>query len=216
MFTGLIEETGVVANLTKTAEGAMLTITSDVIAVEAAVGDSVTVNGVCSTIVKKNGNSFNVEFSNQTLSLTNLGDLKSGIVVNLERALRLSDRLDGHLVSGHIDGLARLVNISKEGFSHKYTFSAKSELLKYMIDKGSVAINGISLTICDISSESFTVNIIPHTIENTNLRDLRAGASVNIEVDMVGKYIEKFLLTNDNKSVSRTIDEQFLYEKGFL
>jgi len=215
MFTGLIEETGKIKSVEKASNGTELTIASNLIAKECSIGDSVSLNGVCSTVMKKSGNSFSVEFSNHTLELTTFKNAKVGDILNLERAMKLSDRLNGHLVSGHVDGTAVVAAIS----DGEFTFSADAKLMKYIVFKGSVAVNGISLTVSEIGEAAFSVEIIPHTLLHTNLKNLKVGAHVNIETDLIGKYIEKFLLTNDNVSNMkdcRSINEQFLYEKGFL
>ncbi len=216
MFTGLIEEVAIIKSIEKTTQGAVFTFFAPTISIEIKIGDSVAVNGCCTTVTKKTTNTFTVEISNQTLCVSNFSLHKVDERVNLERAMKLSDRLNGHLVSGHIDGTAKVIKIEQDGFSIRYKFETDYTLSKYILNKGSVSINGISLTVAETANNTFTLCIIPHTQQKTNLIDLKIGSIVNLELDIVAKYIEKFLLPTDNESCATNIDEQFLYEKGFL
>jgi len=180
-------------------------------------GESIAVNGVCLTARDIKGNSFLVDVSPETLSRTELGDLQTGSRVNLERALRLSDRLGGHLVSGHIDTQGRVEERRSEGDFTLFTFSLSRSLTKYVIEKGSVAINGVSLTVNSCQEERFTVSIIPHTLAVTTLGELQPGDRVNIEVDIIGKYVEKLLaVKSDPAGTGSKINAAFLAEHGFL
>ena len=162
-------------------------------------GESIAVNGVCLTAYNIKGNSFAVDVSPESLSRTGLGGLGTGSKVNLERALRLSDRLGGHMVSGHVDGRGRVEDRRSDGDFTLFAFSLSRSLTKYVIEKGSVAINGVSLTVNSCQGEQFTVSIIPHTLEVTTLGDLKPGDMVNIEVDIIGKYVEKLLADKEQK-----------------
>lgn len=208
MFTGIIEELGKILN-----------ITSNKIKVECVsvlegtkLGDSIAVNGVCLTVVELFEKSFVADVSQETFKVTSLNDLRIGALVNLERAMKADGRFGGHMVSGHIDGKGKLIGCKKQGDFYILEVDLPSELSKFVIKKGSVAINGISLTIAEIVDNIVRVAIIPHTYENTNLKNLKNGDFVNIEVDLVAKYIEKFLSTSDNKS---RISLEFLQEHGF-
>jgi len=210
MFTGLVEIQGTVTSVRETGSGIGLSLKpmSDY---ELLPGDSVAVNGVCLTVTKHNGDiSFDV--SPETMRSTNLGQLKNGDGVNLERALRLSDRLGGHIVSGHVDNTGSIREIRKSGEYTFYTFDAPKDILKYVVKKGSIAIDGISLTVVDLDRTSFSVAIIPHTLTATTIGQKRVGDRVNLEVDIIGKYVEKLLDKNDADSHMMDL----LKEKGFM
>jgi riboflavin synthase len=196
MFTGLIEALGSITSIEKTSNGMRLSLkpSSDM---EVRLGDSIAVNGVCLTTTADNDIVFDV--SPETMKSTNLGELKVGQKVNLERALRLSDRLGGHIVTGHVDAVGKILERRPEGEYTFYTFEAPPEVLRYIVKKGSVAIDGISLTVIGLDSRSFSVAIIPHTLTATNLGGKKKGDTVNIEIDIIGKYVEKFLGNADNK-----------------
>ncbi len=174
-------------------------------------GDSVSVNGVCLTVTKPAGD-ISFDISPETMRRTNLGELKIGDRVNLERALRLSDRLGGHIVTGHVDGVGTIRGKSPVGEYIFYTFESPAEILKYIVKKGSIAVDGISLTVVELDSSSFSVAIIPHTLTATNISDKRVGDKVNLEVDIIGKYVEKFLSKKD----SDTSLMKLLKKKGFV
>lgn len=215
MFTGLIEEVGILKSFYKTSLGARMCVYAPKISPELKIGESVSINGACSTVVKFSQDSFEVEYSNHTLSLTNFEQLKTNSKLNLERSLKLSDRLDGHIVTGHIDCITPLLDIKKDGFSHQFVFKLPKEYSAHIVKKGAISINGISLTVAGCDSESFFVEIIPHTIEYTNLKELSIGENVNIETDITAKYIEKILLAKDNIKENK-IDMNFLADKGFI
>jgi riboflavin synthase len=210
MFTGLIEIQGTVTSVKETGIGIGLSL-KPVSAYELALGDSVAVNGVCLTVTKHNGEiSFDV--SPETMRSTNLGELKNGDSVNLERALLLSDRLGGHIVSGHVDNVGSIREIRTTGEYTFYKFDAPKDILKYVVKKGSIAIDGISLTVVDLDNRSFSVAIIPHTLTATNIGQKRIGDRVNLEVDIIGKYVEKLLDKNGSDSNLMGL----LKEKGFM
>lgn len=199
MFTGLIKDIGTIKRITKNAEGAEIEIetklTSDI-----QIDDSVATNGVCLTAIKISPTSFITQAVHVTLEKSNLGKLKVGSKVNLELALRPMDRLGGHFVQGHVNGVGMLKSIRPRGKNWELEFQAPENLFKYIIDEGSIAIDGISLTVAAVMQKSFVVSIIPHTFENTNLSQKKSGESVNIEVDMLAKYLENFVKNKDKSS----------------
>lgn len=211
MFTGIIEEIGIIKEFSK-GNDALVTVACEKVLEDVKLGDSIAINGVCQTVIKFDKTSFTVQVSSETLSVTNFASLKTGDKVNLERALTLSSRLGGHLVSGHVDGLAKLKNIQKLSEFYNLKFEVDKNISKYIVKKGSVTLNGISLTVANIVQNEFEIAIIPHTFENTNLKILKTGDFVNIEVDILAKYVEKFLSTGNNSS----IDMNFLKENGFF
>lgn len=216
MFTGIIEEIGTVKDFKKGNDFASIVVECKKILEDIKLGDSIAINGVCQTVVEYNGNSFSVQVSEETLKVTNFSALSVGEQVNLERALTLSQRLGGHIVSGHVDFITRIKNIEKKSDFYDLSFEIVKEFEKYIANKGSVAINGISLTIAKTSSSEFTTAIIPHTFENTALKNLKTGNFVNIEVDILAKYVEKILSTGNNYNNESKIDEKFLKENGFF
>ncbi len=213
MFTGLIEELGIVKSFERNSAGALLIIECKKILDDVRLGASVAINGACHTVVAFSSNSITVQTSNETLNVSNFGSLKKGYKVNLERAMTLSSRLDGHLVSGHIDGLATFIDKKTDGFSNKLFFKLDEKLKKYVIYKGSIAVNGISLTIASLENTVFSVEIIPHTMQQTNLADLKLGDIVNIETDVIAKYVENFSHVSNNTT---KITKSFLEENGFI
>jgi riboflavin synthase len=193
VFTGLIETQGAITRIERVAGGARLEVNAPGFRSEVAIGDSIAVDGACLTVVCLAGTLFAVDVSEETLSKTTLGGLSQGSKVNLERALRLSDRLGGHLVSGHIDGVGRLQNRHQAGNSTTYQFQAPEAALPFLAQKGSVAVDGISLTIADTQGDGFTVAVIPHTERMTTLEQKRIGAQVNIEVDLLARYVGRLM-----------------------
>lgn len=193
MFTGLIETVGTISAIRAKGEVVELSILAPAIAPELKTGDSVTVAGSCSTVTASDAGSFSIEMMPETLARTKLGALRAGSRVNLERAMRLDSRLDGHLVAGHVDGLAEVTRIEALENTRKIYFSAPPELLEGIVPKGSVTIDGVSLTVIDAEAEFFSVGVIPTTLADTTIGALKAGDRVNIETDMMGKYIKKFL-----------------------
>jgi len=193
MFTGIIEDLGEVYRWQKRGGAGVLTLTSKLPMEEMNLGASIAVNGACLTIVEKTGGRFTVDVSPETLQRANFRSLRRGDSVNLERPLRLSDRLGGHLVTGHIDGVAITERIQKKGKFIFYTFRVPGHLELHLVPKGSVAVDGISLTVNECVKGRFTVAVIPFTLKHTNLRDRRVGDKVNIETDLIGKYVQRLL-----------------------
>lgn len=211
MFTGIIEEVGRIKAISRSSQDISLEIEAKKVLEDVKLGDSIAVNGTCLTVTSFTENSFTVDTSPQTLRMTSLGSLTPGSIVNLERALALSDRLGGHIVSGHVDGLAKLTKIKAEGRSKLYYFSVPKDIYSFLIEKGSVTLDGVSLTIAGLVADGFYISLIPHTLAQTSLEDMKLGQEVNIETDMIGKYVKKFV---ENKSESK-IDMEFLLKNGF-
>ena len=210
MFSGIVEEVGTITEMVETSDGCGLRIEARTILEDAKVGDSISTSGCCLTITKFEPNWFYVEAVHETLRRTKLGSLKVGDRVNLERALRLSDRLGGHLVSGHVDALACVSSIEKEGFSNLVKFEVSADLAPYFIEKGSVTIDGVSLTVAMLKENSevggtfqFAVALIPHTLEVTTLGALKVGDAVNIEADIIGKYVVRLLGPHAGKNINK-------------
>ncbi|RJQ51499.1 MAG: riboflavin synthase [Nitrospiraceae bacterium] len=212
MFTGLIETMGEVVSVEKTGNGIRLSV-KPLIEFEVKPGDSISINGVCLTVTKllTPDSKLSFDVSPETMRSTNLGKLKVREKVNLERALRLSDRLGGHLVTGHVDGVGTVRNRKQAGEYTFYTVDAPAEVLRYIVKKGSITIDGISLTVVELDSGTFSVAIIPHTLKATNIGEKGIGDSVNLEADIVGKYVEKLL---GRKEDDRNLME-LLKEGGF-
>ncbi len=221
MFTGIIEGLGTITAIRASGQGRRLTITSDFVLDQTGIGDSIAVNGACLTAVVAAGRRFEVDVSPETLEKTTLGLSKVAQRVNLERAMRLSDRLDGHLVSGHIDGTGLIKARQASGNATIVTIGVAQAVARYMIRKGSVAVDGISLTINECDAASFTVSVIPHTGFVTTIGFKKVGEAVNIETDMIGKYVERFVggrrnQESGNGDAGSGIDLQFLAKTGFL
>jgi riboflavin synthase len=194
IFTGLIQSLGTVEREESAGDGVRLTVSS-ALAGELREGDSIAVNGVCLTVteVERNGDSFTAEVMNETLSRTSLQAAGAGAAVNLELPLRVSDRLGGHMVQGHVDGVATVVSVSGDGFARRVEIEAPAELLRYVVPKGSIAVDGVSLTVAGCDERCFTVSLIPETLARTNLREAQPGTQVNLEVDVLAKYVEKLV-----------------------
>lgn len=215
MFTGLVEEIGRVQSVVKSARSARITIRAVKVLEDAKPGDSISTNGVCLTVTEFTSGSFSVDVMAETMRRSNLYSLSPGDEVNLERALRLGDRLGGHMVSGHIDGIGKITNYEKEDNAVWVTIETSPEILRYIVQKGSIAIDGISLTVAYVDDTKFKVSVIPHTRDITTLLRKKAGDVVNLECDMVGKYIEKLLQSKEQAPVKRSLDMNFLSEHGF-
>lgn len=195
MFTGIIEETGTVLSF----GNGKIQLSAKKVLENSKIGDSISVNGVCLTITKMNSNDFYADVMNETLSRSNLGSLKKGGTVNLERAMAANGRFGGHFVSGHIDGTGKITKIQNDGNAIWIYISAPKEILNLIIEKGSVAIDGISLTVAKVSGEDFAVSVIPHTSEETTLTSKKIGDVVNLENDIIGKYVQKLLKNQDSE-----------------
>lgn len=215
MFTGLIEEIGEIQNIIKSARSAKIKIKAGKILEDIKIGDSISTNGVCLTVTEFTPDSFTVDVMAETIRRSNLSSLTAGDKVNLERALLAGDRLGGHIVSGHIDGMGTITSYEKEDNAVWVTIAARPDILKYIIKKGSVAIDGVSLTVAYIDENVFKVSLIPHTRDLTTLLKKKTGDPVNLECDMIGKYIEKLLLFKETQKSSR-ISTDFLVQNGFL
>lgn len=212
MFTGIVEEIGTVKKIAR-GQKAYLEIQADKIFSDIHIGDSIAVNGVCLTVTGFSGKVFTADVMNETFSRSSLGSLKTGSHVNLERAMSANGRFGGHIVSGHIDGTGKITNIKKDGNAVWYKISADENIIKYTVEKGSIAIDGISLTVARVERDNFSVSIIPHTSEETILSEKKTGDTVNLENDIIGKYVERFL--NFDKTGKSSITMDFLSKYGF-
>ncbi|MGB7589251.1 MAG: riboflavin synthase [Solirubrobacterales bacterium] len=198
MFTGLIQDVGTVASVGAAGDGARLRIATR-LSTEIAAGDSVAVSGVCLTATGANGDGFDAEVMNQTLSTTSLGELKPGGRVNLELAMKASDRLGGHIVQGHVDGVGTISAVSEDGFARRLRVTLVPELMRYVVEKGSVALNGASLTVAALGDGWVEVSLIPETLERTTLGQAVPGEGLNVECDVVAKYVERLVAPFDEK-----------------
>jgi riboflavin synthase len=219
MFTGIIQSVGTLLNLKQKGGDVELSVqTGQLDMQDVALGDSIAVNGVCLTAVTLETNSFSADVSRETLSLTSLGGLTKGSPVNLEKALTLQTRLGGHLVSGHVDGLATVVSRHRDGRSERFLMKAPDELAKYIAEKGSITMDGVSLTVNKVDGATFELNIVPHTLQETIIGHYQAGTQVNLEVDVVARYLERLLqgdrAAERGKEVG-AISQQFLAKHGF-
>ncbi|MFN8007001.1 MAG: riboflavin synthase [Terriglobia bacterium] len=214
MFTGIIEEVGKVGSMRRTLETATMTVLANLTLDGLQLGDSIAVNGVCLTVRQRTQNDFQVDLSEETLRRSNLGEIETGNEVNLERPLTPGSRLGGHFVQGHVDGIGQLLSKEmKDGFG-VWAFSLPFSLRSYIVEKGSIAVNGVSLTVAKQTESGFEVALIPHTLENTNLHSLTRGQNVNLEVDILAKYVESFLKNRADAKSSR-LTEEYLKEQGY-
>ena len=218
MFTGLVAELGTVQRLARQGSSYHLTVGAKKVLDNLKIGDSVAVNGACLTVVRMDEGGFTADVMPETVRLTNIGSLQPGSKVNLERTLRLCDGLDGHIVSGHVEGLGTISEQRPEGIAVVVTIDTPPELLKYIIKKGSIAIDGISLTVTEVTDTSFSVSLIPHTAKETTLGFKKVGDSVNLETDILGKYVERMLTWNKQTQAGKadTLNMQTLLENGFV
>lgn len=212
MFTGIIQELGKVKTVERRGLAASLKVTAPRISPSLSEGESVAVNGACLTVVLVRGNTFTADLSPETMEVTNLGQLQSASPVNLERPVSLSDLLGGHLVTGHVDGVGRIVAKERQADNIVFKVEVPGSVARYLLPKGSIAVEGISLTVINPADSVFTVTIIPHTLRNTNLGGKEVGASVNLEADLIGKYVEKFVAGEGQKQDSLL---GLLEQKGF-
>ncbi|MGM0379040.1 MAG: riboflavin synthase [Bacillota bacterium] len=212
MFTGIIEEIGKVKELNRSRNSAVIEINAKKVLKGTKLGQSIAVNGICLTVTNITESSFKVDVMPETMKSSNLKDLKINEHVNLERAMQVNDRFDGHIVSGHVDGVGKIMNITKNENAFIYKMKIDNSLNKYIIKKGSITIDGISLTVVDIKNDEVKVSIIPTTQDETILKYKQVGSIVNIECDMIGKYIEKMLPNKESKK----IDKNFLSKNGFM
>lgn len=213
MFTGIIEEIGKIDSITRKGNSLSLRIKAEKIMSDISIGDSIAVNGICLTVTEFTRDGFCLDSMRETLEKTSLKNSKVGDLVNLERAMTANGRFGGHIVTGHIDGVGKIVEIKKDEIATWYSIESNKKIMQYIIEKGSIAIDGVSLTIVDFTKDSFRVSVIPHTFKETILSNKKIGSIVNLENDCVGKYIERIL--NINKKQESNISREFLLKHGF-
>ena len=217
MFTGIILAVGKIAGIEKKAGDCRLTIETGKLPLgDAALGDSIAVNGVCLTAVELGGSYFTADVSNETLSRTTLKNATTGTPVNLELALTPNTRMGGHIVSGHVDGIGKVIEKKPDARSVRFKFKAPDNLAKYIAEKGSICINGISLTVNEVQGATFTVNIVPHTLKETTLNDAVVGTEINLEVDLLARYMERLMQGEAAAKHHGGITEELLQNSGFL
>jgi len=202
MFTGIIEEVGKIKGITSNTEGKEFHIESKKVINDLNIGDSITIDGACLTVTAQTKEYFSVQAVEETLIKTTLKGVKVGSSVNLERAMLATDRFGGHFVQGHVDGIAKIISFQRSGKAATLKFKIPDEIVKYVVPKGSITLNGISLTAAEVNGSIVTVSLIPFTLENTNLGQKKAGDSLNIEVDLLVKYVENFLRSKEQKTIS--------------
>lgn len=215
MFTGIIEETGTIQKVLKGVTSSSITIQCNIILSDLRVGDSVAVNGVCLTVAKCSGNTFMADIMHETLRRASIGELGAGSRVNLERAMAANGRFGGHIVSGHIDGTGVITRIKKDDNAIWYTIKTDDKIMKYIVEKGSITIDGISLTVAEVVTDRFHVSIIPHTAKITTLSEKVVGDKVNLENDLIGKYIEKFMSYERTQEPQSKITQRLLAKYGY-
>lgn len=216
MFTGIVEEIGTVTRIMQGQNSSILSIRGDRIFEDLRLGDSVAVNGVCLTVSKLAGQSFDADTTSETLARTSLGALRAGSFVNLERAMAANGRFGGHIVTGHVDGTGIISMVRRDGKTVWVTITADNSILKYIVEKGSIAVDGISLTVASTTQNSFSIAVIPHTERSTTLLTKSQGETVNLECDMIGKYVERFITRMQKSEPQRcVITEEYLSKAGF-
>lgn len=221
MFTGIVEEIGTIESIQKGTQSAVLGIRCSKVLEGTQIGDSIAVNGVCLTVTSMSGHGYTADVMAETIERSSLGKLGKNSRVNLERAMAADGRFGGHMVAGHIDGTGTVKGIRKDETAVWYTIEAPDSMLRYIVEKGSIAIDGISLTVARVTASDFSVSVIPHTQEETNLADRRVGDIVNLECDVIGKYIEKLLKNPGEERTGQqkketALSEKFLIENGFM
>lgn len=215
MFTGIVEEIGTIHSIRQGRHSAMLEICAKTVLEGTKAGDSIAVNGICLTVTALRPGAFTADVMHETLNRSTLIDLNSGSHVNLERAIPVNGRLGGHVVSGHIDGTGKIIHIQKDDTAVWFTIQAKPEIMRYIVEKGSVAVDGISLTVAKIEEDRFSVSAIPHTVRATVLHERNWGSFVNLETDMIGKYVEKLLPAALGKQANSRMTMDFLKKYHF-
>ncbi|PKM76433.1 MAG: riboflavin synthase [Firmicutes bacterium HGW-Firmicutes-15] len=215
MFTGIVEELGTVKRIDRGSNSCQISILAKKVLEDVKIGDSIAINGVCLTVTSFEWDNFAADMMAETLKKTNLKDLGSGQRVNLERATRLGDRMGGHLVQGHVDAVGTIVEQQKVDIAQILRISAPEDLLHYLVAKGSVAIDGISLTVVEVLADSFKVSIIPHTAKMTTLGFKKSGDTVNLESDIIGRYVEKLLRRSEGKKET-ILTSEYLAQHGFI
>lgn len=214
MFTGIVEEVGIVKGIKKGTDSAVLAIQAKKVLEDIHMGDSIAVNGVCLTVINFSGNEFCADVMHETLDRSSLREAKPGTAVNLERAMPVNGRFGGHIVAGHVDGTGVVTAIEKDDNAVWFTLRAEPSILRYIVEKGSIAIDGISLTVAKVNTQTFSVSLIPHTVSHTALADKRVGDRMNLENDIIGKYVEKLMLPQETKKTN-SITKEFLLQNGF-
>jgi len=215
MFTGIVEEKGKIAGLQKGAATTVLTISGKIVFDDLKIGDSVAVNGICLTVNELGDHVFKADIMPETVKRSCFSELKPGHSVNLERAMAVNGRLGGHMMSGHIDGVGKIAGMKKDKNAVRIEIETEPKILYYIVEKGSIAIDGISLTVAEVTEKSFCVSVIPHTLETTVLSEKEEGDIVNLENDMIGKYIERFCLSGKDKPLCQNLTLEKLADFGF-
>lgn len=219
MFTGIVEEKGIIERIRKGRNSAELSVRASRIMDDVRLGDSIAVNGVCLTVTSFNSKGFTADVMHETLNRSSLAQLRGGSMVNLERAMKADGRFGGHIVAGHVDGVGVITDVTKDDNAIWYTVKAEPAVMRYIVEKGSIAVDGISLTVAKVMSDRFSISAIPHTVRETVLAERRKGDTVNLENDVIGKYVEKFMkpavTDEDSPSCVSRITEEFLTRYGF-
>ena len=215
MFTGIVEEIGTLENIHKGVHSAVLTIRASKILEDIHIGDSIAVNGICLTATTCSEHTFTADVMHETLNRSSLSGLKRGAHVNLERAMPANGRFGGHIVAGHVDGVGKIKAIKRDDNAIWYTIAAGPEILRYVVEKGSITIDGISLTVADVKPDAFSISAIPHTVAITVLGERKEGDPVNLETDIIGKYVEKLLQPREEAPQKSNISMEFLMKNGF-
>ena len=215
MFTGIVEEVGTIDTISRGANSAVLTIRAEKVLAGTKVGDSIAVNGICLTVTRLMPHAFTADVMHETLNRSSLANALRGAHVNLERAMAADGRFGGHIVSGHVDGTGRIVEVKKDDNAIWYTIMAEASLMKYIVEKGSIAIDGISLTVAKRSDKDFSISMIPHTAKETILSQKKAGDVVNLENDIIGKYVEQLLQYDKKEEKQSRLTKEFLLQAGF-
>lgn len=214
MFTGIVEELGTVEQIRRGRHSAVLTVRASVVLDGTKIGDSIAVNGICLTVTQIDTHTFSADVMHETLNRSSLSGLSHGSYVNLERAMPANGRFGGHIVSGHVDGVGRIAQIRRDDTAVWYTVQAPTHVMRYVVEKGSIAIDGISLTVASVSKDAFSISAIPHTVAQTVLQNRRIGDPVNLETDIIGKYVEKLLHPASAAGGSK-LTMEFLTQNGF-
>lgn len=215
MFTGIVEEIGTVEQVRKGQHSAVITIRAAKVLEDARIGDSIAVNGICLTVTDLAAGRFSADVMHETLNRSSLAQLKHGSHVNLERAMAADGRFGGHIVAGHVDGTGKIVSTRRDDTAVWYTVKAAPQILRYIVEKGSVAVDGISLTVAEVFHDKFSISAIPHTVDQTVLKERAAGDVVNLETDIIGKYVEKLMQPVSPEPEKSRITRDFLYQNGF-
>ncbi|MGN0159017.1 MAG: riboflavin synthase [Brotaphodocola sp.] len=221
MFTGIVEEIGTIRQIRRGQHSAVLTINAKKVLENTKIGDSIAVNGICLTVTELFSNGFSADIMHETLNRSSLAMLKNTSPVNLERAMQANGRFGGHIVAGHVDGIGTIIRIRRDDTAIWYTIQTNTEILKYVVEKGSITIDGISLTVAAVTQTDFSISAIPHTIRQTILSERKEGDIVNLETDMIGKYIEKLLFSAQQdtpylkQKSGHTLTKEFLLQHGF-